>query len=470
VTPALGPDATGVGWVYEYALVDRTGRHDLSQLRALQDWFLKYELKAVPNVAEVATLGGAVREYQIVLQPDRMRAYGVTHRDVIDAVNASNQESGGSVLELAEANTWCVRPGICAHRRLPENRAAHGRERCAVRLGDVARVQIGPAARRGIAELDGQGEVTGGIIVMRSGKNALETIAAVKAKLATLKASLPPGVEVVEPTIAASSSNARSTISPANSSKNSSSSRWCVSRFCFTCDRPLVAIVSLPLGVLIAFIVMQRQGINANIMSLGGIAIAIGAMVDAAIVMIENAHKHIEHWRAGHRDEILNARERWTAHRRCQRAGGAGALLQPVDHHVVVHSDLHAGSAGRAVVCPACVHQDICDGRGRGTCGHADSRTDGLPDSRQDSGGGCQSLNRWLVRLYRPILERVSRGRAQPSASRSYCSRSPFCRYCVWVVSSCRRSTRATSCTCLQRCQDCQPARPRNFCSRWTAC
>src|ERR1700681_3869648 len=196
--PSLGPDATGLGWVYEYALVDKSGTRYLSQLRALQDWFLKYELKTVANVAEVASLGGMVRQYQIVLDPDRMRAYNIPHGKVIDAVQKANQETGGSVLELGEAE-YMVRAfgylqSLDDFRQIPLTTTDAG---VAVRLGDVARIQIGPEMRRGIAELNGEGEVAGGIIVMRSGKNALETIDAVKVKLETLKTSLPPGVEIV---------------------------------------------------------------------------------------------------------------------------------------------------------------------------------------------------------------------------------------------------------------------------------
>ena len=195
---ALGPDATGVGWVYEYALVDRSGRMDLSQLRALQDWFLKYELKAVPNVSEVASIGGMVRQYQIVLNPDRMRAYNIPHGKVIEAVQKANQEAGGSVLELGEAEYMVRASGYLKSlddfRKIPLSTTDAG---VSVRLGDVARIQVGPEMRRGIAELNGEGEVAGGVIIMRSGKNALETIDAVKTKLEKLKASLPPGVEII---------------------------------------------------------------------------------------------------------------------------------------------------------------------------------------------------------------------------------------------------------------------------------
>jgi Cu(I)/Ag(I) efflux system membrane protein CusA/SilA len=309
---SLGPDATGVGWIYEYAVIDRTGRHDLSQLRALQDWFLKYELKSVPNVAEVATLGGAVKQYQVVLNPDRLRAYGVTQRQVIDAIRSSNQEAGGSVLELAEAEYVVHAAGYLQSaddfNHILIRTGANG---VPVMLNDVAQLQIGPEARRGIAELNGQGEVTGGIIVMRSGKNALTTIRAVEAKLATLRKGLPAGVEII-PTYDRSQLITRAV---ENLSRKLLEEFIVVALVCFVflfhLRSALVAIVALPLGILVAFIVMEHQGINANIMSLGGIAIAIGAMVDAAVVMIENAHKHLEAWADEHPDEPLSVTTRW---------------------------------------------------------------------------------------------------------------------------------------------------------------
>jgi Cu(I)/Ag(I) efflux system membrane protein CusA/SilA len=309
---SLGPDATGVGWVYEYALIDRTGKMDLSQLRALQDWFLKYELKAVPNVSEVASVGGMVRQYQIVLDPDRLRAYNIPHGKVIDAVQKANHETGGSVLELGEAEYMVRASGYLQSlddfRQIPLMTTDAG---VAVRLGDVARIQIGPEIRRGIAELNGEGEVAGGIIVMRSGKNALETIDAVKAKLEKLKPSLPPGVEIV-PTYDRSSLIKRAVD---NLQEKLIEEFIVVALVClvflFHLRSAFVAIVSLPLGVLMAFIVMYYQGVNANIMSLGGIAIAIGAMVDAAVVMIENAHKHIEAWHHDHPDQKLEGDAQW---------------------------------------------------------------------------------------------------------------------------------------------------------------
>jgi Cu(I)/Ag(I) efflux system membrane protein CusA/SilA len=311
-TVSLGPDATGVGWVYEYALVDRTARHDLGQLRALNDWFLKFELKSVPDVSEAASIGGMVRQYQVVLDPDKLRAYGITQTMVADALGKANQESGGSVVELAESE-YVVRSSGYLH-SLDDFRHVVLRTNDAgtpVLLGDVARVQIGPETRRGIAELNGQGEVAGGVIVMRSGKNALTTIEAVKAKLADLKRSLPPGVEVV-------TTYDRSQLidRAVDNLKDKLIEEFIVvalvcAVFLFHLRSAFVAILSLPLGVLAAFIVMRYQGINANLMSLGGIAIAIGAMIDAAIVMIENAHKHLEAFEHAHPGTPITAAQRW---------------------------------------------------------------------------------------------------------------------------------------------------------------
>jgi copper/silver efflux system protein len=321
---SLGPDATGVGWVYEYALVDRSGRMDLSQLRALQDWFLKYELKTVPNVSEVASLGGMVRQYQIVLDPDRLRAYGITHMKVMEAVQRANQETGGSVLELGEAEYMVRASGYLQSlddfRKIPLTTTEAG---VSVRLGDVARIQVGPEMRRGIAELNGEGEVAGGVIVMRSGKNALETIRAVKAKLAQLKPGLPAGVEIV-PTYDRSILIKRAVTNLAHKLVEEFLVVALVCLvFLFHIRSSFVAIVSLPLGVLAAFIVMYYQGVNANIMSLGGIAIAIGAMVDAAVVMIENAHKHIEAWQHDHPGETLSGDAQWRV------VGDAAAQVGP---------------------------------------------------------------------------------------------------------------------------------------------
>src|SRR6185436_20067596 len=272
-----------------------------------------YELKSVANVAEVASVGGMVRQYQIVLDPERLRAYGIPHGKVVAAVQAANRETGGSVVELGEAEYMVRASGYLKSlddfRSIPLAVAKGG---VPVMLKDVARVQMGPEMRRGIAELNGEGEVAGGVIVMRSGKNALETIAAVKAKLARLKGGLPPGVEIVETydsseLIGQSVRHLRDKLIE----EFIVVALVCVV-FLLHLRSAFVAIVTLPLGVLAAFIVMYYQGVNANIMSLGGIAIAIGAMVDAAIVMIENAHKRIEAWEHAHPDAKLQGEERWT--------------------------------------------------------------------------------------------------------------------------------------------------------------
>ncbi|MBA4747414.1 MAG: efflux RND transporter permease subunit [Sphingopyxis sp.] len=311
-TASLGPDATGVGWIYEYALVDKTGRHDLAQLRSIQDWFLRYELKAVPGVAEVASIGGMVKQYQVVVDPQKLASYGVTASEVSDAMKRANQETGGAVVEMAEAEYVVRATGYLKtlddFRAVPVRSASGG---IAVTVGDVATVQIGPDMRRGIAELNGEGEVAGGVIVMRQGKNAREVIEGVRAKLAELKAGLPKGVEIV-------TTYDRSGLID-RAVENLTSKLFeefaivalVCGLFLWHARSALVAILTLPLGILIAFIVMRVQGLNANILSLGGIAIAIGAMVDAAVVMIENAHKHLERWAHDNPDRELKGEERW---------------------------------------------------------------------------------------------------------------------------------------------------------------
>jgi copper/silver efflux system protein len=310
---AIGPDATGVGWVYQYALVDRTGGHDLAQLRSLQDWFLRYELKSLPGVAEVASIGGMVKQYQVVLDPVKLAGFGVTHAQAVTAIQQANQETGGSVLELGEAEYMVRASGYLQtlddFRAIPLRTAAGG---VPVTLGDVATIQLGPEMRRGIAELDGDGEVAGGVVILRSGSDARATIQAVEDKLEVLKKSLPRGVAIV-PTYD------RSHLIDAaieNLTHKLVEEFVVVAIVCalflWHVRSALVAIVTLPIGILAAFIVMHLQGVNANIMSLGGIAIAIGAMVDAAIVMIENAHKRIEQWAHDHPGEELDGPARWT--------------------------------------------------------------------------------------------------------------------------------------------------------------
>lgn len=291
----LGPDATGVGWVYLYALVDKTNQLNISQLRSLQDWFLKFELQSVEGVSEVAAVGGMIKQYQVVVDPVKLRAYGLPLSLIQTAISQGNQETGASVIEMAEAEYMVTSTGyiksVADLEAIPLGINAQG---SALQLRDVADVRLGPQMRRGIAELNGEGEVAGGIVVMRYGENAQETISRVKAKLESLKQGLPEGVEIIP--VYDRSTLIKSAVD--NLSSKLFEELIIVALVCvvflFHVRSSLVAIITLPMGILMAFIVMYWQGVNANIMSLGGIAIAIGAMTDGAIVMIENMHKHME--------------------------------------------------------------------------------------------------------------------------------------------------------------------------------
>ena len=332
-TPELGPDATGVGWIYEYALVDRSGQRDLAELTSLQDWFLKYELQTVPGVAEVATVGGMVQQYQVVVDPERLRAFGIPLSTVTAAIGNANQEAGGSVVEMGEAE-YMVRAtgyitGLDDLASVPVGVNAQGTP---ILLSDIALLRMGPQMRRGIADLDGDGEVVGGIVVMRWGENALETIDGVKQRLEALKRSLPDGVEIV-PTYDRSGliERAIATLTDTLVKELIVVALVCIV-FLLHLRSAAVVIITLPLGILAAFIVMRLQGINANIMSLGGIAIAIGAMVD----------------------------------------------LFAVDHRAEFPAGLHAGGAGGATVCAARVHENLCDGRGGRHRRHPRAGADGL--------------------------------------------------------------------------------------------
>src|SRR5476651_1876931 len=408
VTASLGPDATGVGWVYEYALVDHSGKHDLAQLRTLQDWFLKYELKTVPNVAEVATIGGMVKQYQVVLDPQKLVSYGVTQQQVIEALKNANQETGGSVLELAEREYVVRATGYLKtlddFRNIPLKTSAQG---VPVLLGQVATIQIGPEMRRGIAELDGEGEAVGGVVILRSGKNARETIQAVKARIESLRSSLPAGVELV------TTYDRSQLIDRAvhNLSFKLLEEFGVVALVCLIflwhLRSSLVAIITLPLGVLMAFIVMRIEGVNANIMSLGGIAIAIGAMVDAAVVMIENAHKHIEAWQLRHPGQKLQGEAHWRVIGEAAAEVGPalffslliitlsflpvftleaqeGRLFGPL---AFTKSYSMAAAAGLSVTLVPVL-------MGYWIRGH-------IPSEQQNP------LNRWLIAAYRPLLDAV---------------------------------------------------------------
>lgn len=295
ITPTLGPDATGVGWIYEYALVDRTGKHDLAELRSIQDWHLRYELQTVPGVAEVASVGGHVRQYQVEVDPNKLTAFGLSLTHVRHAIKRSNADIGGKLIEQAETEFMVRGRGyVESVEDLEEVAVGASESGTPILLKNIATVSLGPELRRGLTDLDGEGDVAAGIVIMRFGENALETIRNVKTKLAELELNLPPGVEIVtvydrEPLIERAIENLSGKLLQQG---------LIVALICFAflvhVRSALVAILLLPLGILFSFIVMYHQGINANIMSLGGIAIAIGTMIDAGIVMVENAHKHLE--------------------------------------------------------------------------------------------------------------------------------------------------------------------------------
>ena len=313
VTPSLGPDATGVGWVYEYALVDKTGRHDLAQLRTIQDWYLRYPLQTVPGVSEVASVGGFVKQYQIEVDPNALLAYGITLAKVKHAIQRSNNNVGGRLVEMAETEYMVRGLGYIQSlddiNGIPLGVDSNGTP---IRLQDVAHVHIGPELRRGIVELNGEGEVAGGVVIMRFGENAQATILGVRKKLDELKQGLPEGVEIV--TVYDRGDLIERAVNTLNKALTQELIIVCilVSLFLLHLRSSLIIVITLPLGILMAFIVMKMQGLNANIMSLGGIAIAIGDMVDGAIVMVENAHKHIAEATEKKKSELTKA-ERWQA-------------------------------------------------------------------------------------------------------------------------------------------------------------
>jgi Cu(I)/Ag(I) efflux system membrane protein CusA/SilA len=312
VAPVLGPDATGVGWVYQYALVDRSGRLDLAELRSLQDWNLRYALESVPGVAEVASVGGFVRQYQVLVDPSRLQTLGVSIGDVARAVRESNEDTGGQSLELA-GHEYVIRgrgyvESLDDLRRIPLRAMPNG---ASLRLDQVAELRIGPDARRGIAELDGDGEAVGGVVVMRSGQNALAVIQTVKQRIDELRPGLPDGVEIVpvydrSELIEGAIDTLRSTLL-----EEMAIVSLVIFAFLMHARSALIPILTIPVGVLLAFVPMLQQGLTANIMSLGGIAVAIGAMVDASIIVVENVHKRLERWehagRPGSRDAVVLA-------------------------------------------------------------------------------------------------------------------------------------------------------------------
>lgn len=404
---SLGPDATGVGWVFEYVLTDKSGQHSLGDLRAIQDWILKYELKTVPDVAEVASVGGMVKEYQVILNPDRLRALNVTHEQVVSAIQSANQEGGGSVLEMGEAEYMVRTTGYLKSINDFNQVVIASRNGVPVLLSDVASVRRGPAIRRGVAELNGEGEVAGGIIIMRSGKNALTTINAVKARLAEVKKSLPAGVEIV-PVYDRSQliKNSVETLSHKLIEEFIVVALVC-SLFLFHFRSALVAMITLPLGILGAFIVMHYQGVSANMMSLGGIAIAIGAMVDAAIVMIENMHKVLEQWRHDHPERQPSSADYWQiAQRAASEVGPAlfcSLLIITLSFIPVFTLEAQEGKMFSPLAFTKTWSMAVAAGLGitlvpvlmgyfiRGK----------IPDEN------ANPLNGWLIRAYEPLLDKV---------------------------------------------------------------
>lgn len=404
---SLGPDATGVGWVFEYVLTDKSGQHSLGDLRAIQDWILKYELKTVPDVSAVASVGGMVKEYQVVLNPDRLRALNVTHQQVISAIQSANQEGGGSVLELGEAEYMVRTTGYLKSIDDFNQVVIAARGGVPVLLSDVASVRRGPAIRRGVAELNGEGEVAGGIIIMRSGKNALTTIDAVKAKLAEVQKSLPAGVEIV-PVYDRSQliKNSVETLTHKLIEEFIVVAVVC-SLFLFHFRSALVAMITLPLGILGAFIVMHYQGVSANMMSLGGIAIAIGAMVDAAIVMIENMHKVLEQWRHEHPERQPSSADYWQiAQHAASEVGPAlfcSLLIITLSFIPVFTLEAQEGKMFSPLAFTKTWSMAVAAGLGitlvpvlmgyfiRGK----------IPDEN------ANPLNRWLIRAYEPLLDKV---------------------------------------------------------------
>lgn len=404
---SLGPDATGVGWVFEYALVDRSGQHSLADLRALQDWYIKFELQTVDNVSEIASVGGMVKQYQVVLDPAKMQALNISHSQITEAINNANKETGGAVVEMAGAEYMVRSSAYLTDRNDFNHIMVDYRDGVPLFLSQLAQLQIGPQIRQSIAELNGEGEVAGGIVIMRYGKNALNTINGVKEKLAEISRSLPAGVEIV-------TTYDRSTLitKAIDNLVYKLIEEFIVvalvcAVFLFHFRSALVAIISLPLGILGAFIIMYYQGVNANIMSLGGIAIAIGAMVDAAIVMIENMHKVMEQWRHQHGERQPQAQDYWSIAAQAaievgpalfcsllivtlsfmpvfSLAGQEGKMFSPL---AFTKTYAMAISAGLALTLIPILMGFLIRGK--------------IPDEHKNP------LNRWLIAAYEPLLNGV---------------------------------------------------------------
>ena len=454
VTPTIGPDATGVGWVYQYAVMSK--ELNLADTRAIQDWNLKFALAKAEGVAEVASVGGFVKQYNVVLDPQRMRDLGITMQKMRDAIRASNADVGGRTVELSEFEYVIRGKGYLKGINDLGNIVLKVSNGTPVLLRDVARVELGPDERRGITELNGEGEVASGIVLQRFGVNALDVIQNVKKRFAEI--AIQPaeigrdraGLRPLEP-----DHTRPSTRSSTRLLEESIVVALVCIVFLLHVRSALVAILMLPVGVLMAFGAMKLLGLGSNIMSLGGIAIAIGAMVDAAIVMIENAHKHLERAEPGKsRVDIL-----------IEAASQVGPALffSLLDHHRVVHADLHAGIAGGPAVQSACLHQDVCDGGGGAPVGDAGAGADGDLRARQDR-PGAQESDQPLPDLDLPTRHQGRHAR-QDAGDRARACRArgqASGRRASLAPSSCRISTRARCSTCRRRCPASPSPRPAN--------
>ena len=389
VSPTLGPDATGVGWVYQYALVDESGAHDLAQLRSLQDWYLRFQLESVPGVAEVSAVGGFVKQYQIEVDPNTLAAYRLPIKTIIEAVRNSNAEVSGRVLEMA-GTEYVIRGrgylrSVDDIELIPVGTDGRGTP---ILIRDIAHVHIGPDQRRGVAELDGKGQTVGGIVIMRAGENALAVIERIKARLAEITPALPKGVRIV-PTYDRSDLIHRAiAVLREKLVEESIIVSLVAVVFLFHFRSALVAILILPVAVLLAFIPMAYLHITSSIMSLGGIAIAIGAMVDAAIVMVENAHKRLA--ANASRDLALGGPDRRDHHRGGQRSRPPFILFVVGDRRIVP-ADLRVGSAGRAIVHAVGLHQDIFHALCHSAFSDLSPCTDGPPYPGAHPGRGQES-------------------------------------------------------------------------------
>ena len=436
----------------------------LAELRTIQDWYVRYQLTKAHGVAEVASIGGFVQTYQVTVDPVKLRSYGIPLTKVSQVIRDSNRDVGGRVVEMAETEYMVRGKGYLRGKADIELLVVKSEGGTPVLIRDIARVELAPDERRGLTELNGEGEVVSGIAMARYGQNALEVIRNLKAKVTEISGGLPEGV-TIQAVYDRSDliHRAIDTLKRTLIEESLIVAAVCIV-FLLHVRSALVAILMLPVGVLIAFIAMRLLGMNSNLMSLGGIAIAIGAMVDAAIVMIENAHKHLERLQARPHREGARRRDA----RRLQ-GGRAGAVLLAADHHRVVPAGVHAGVAGGAAVLAAGLHQDLLDGRRRAAVGHAGAGADDAVHPRPDHAGGEEpgeplpDLGLSPDHRLGDALEEAHHraGRDRDGASRST-------RHPSWAASSCPRSTKARCCTCRPRCRACRSPRPPRCCRRRT--